>query len=117
MCHASIKPTATAGEAQPTHQNSPPSEQHPRPEEEEEEQEEQEQEEQGSQGDDVCPPERNCDESDRKYPNSERNCSIDSLQHLHCGANGDSQSVANPVPSCSSDGDPKVASQELREAD
>lgn len=112
MCHASIKPTATAGEAQPTHQNPPPSEQHPRPEEEE-----QEQEEQGSQGDDVCSPERNCDESDRKYPNSERNCSIDSLQHLHCGANGDSQSVANPVPSCSSDGDPKVASQELREAD
>lgn len=117
MCHASIKPssakpTATAGEAQPTHQNPPPSEQHPRPESHEEEEEEQ-----GSQGDDVCSPERNCDGSDRKYHNSERNCSTESLQHSQCGANGDSQSVANPVPSCSSDGDPKVASQELREAD
>ncbi|XP_051773180.1 RING finger protein 145 [Ctenopharyngodon idella] len=88
MCHTSIKPSSN-----PTaHPNPPPSEQ-----------QEEEQEEQGSQGDDdVCPP-----ESDRKYSNSQ------SPQHLHCGANGDSQSVDNPVPSCSSDGD----LQELREAD
>ncbi|KAG1937401.1 RING finger protein [Pimephales promelas] len=120
MCHASIKPssakpTAMAGEAQPTPQNPPPSEQHPHPESHEEEEEEEE--EQGSQGDAVCSPERNCDESDRKNPNFERNYSTESLQHLHCGANGDSQSVENPVPSCSLDGDPKVASQELREGD
>lgn len=91
MCHASIKPSSN-----PTaHPNPPPSEQHPRPESHEEEEEE----EQGSQGDDdVCPP-----ESDRK-------CS-QSPQRL--GANGDSQSVDNPAPSCSSEGD----SQELREAD
>ncbi|XP_048059775.1 RING finger protein 145 [Megalobrama amblycephala] len=94
MCHASIKPSSN-----PTaHPNPPPSEQHPRPESHEEEEEE---EEQGSQGDDdVCPP-----ESDRKYSQSP--------QRLHCGANGDSQSVDNPAPSCSSEGD----SQELREAD
>ncbi|KAK9964951.1 hypothetical protein ABG768_006078 [Culter alburnus] len=94
MCHASIKPSSN-----PTaHPNPPPSEQHPRPESHEEEEEEEE-EEQGSQGDDdVCPP-----ESDRK-------CS-QSPQRL--GANGDSQSVDNPAPSCSSEGD----SQELREAD
>lgn len=87
MCHASIKPSYN-----PTaHQNPPPSEQHPRPESHEEE------EEQGD--DDVCSP-----ESDRDSQ---------SPQHLHCGAHGDSQGVASPVPGCSSDGDP----QELREAD
>ncbi|XP_067277736.1 RING finger protein 145 isoform X1 [Pseudorasbora parva] len=122
MCHASIKPssanmTSTASETQPTHQNPPPSEQHPRPESHEEEEEEEEQGEQGSHVDDASSPERNCEESNRKNSNFETNCSMESLQRLHCGANGDSQSVANPVPSCSSDGDSKVASQELREAD
>lgn len=115
MCHASIKPSsanpmAAAGEAPPTHQNPPPSEQQPSPETRQEE-------EQGSQGDHVCSAETNCDESERKYSNCERNCSKESLQHLHYRANGDSQGVANPVPSCSSHGDPEVASQELREAD
>ncbi|XP_067241658.1 RING finger protein 145 [Chanodichthys erythropterus] len=92
MCHASIKPSSN-----PTaHPNPPPSEQHPpRPESHEEE----EQQEEGSQGDDdVCPP-----ESDRKFSQSPQ----------RLGANGDSQSVDNPAPSCSSEGD----SQELREAD
>ncbi len=115
MCHASIKPssanpTAAAGEAPPPHQNPPPSEQQPSPETRQEE-------EQGSQGDHVCSAETNCNESERKYSSSERNCSKESLQHLHYGANGDSQGVANPVPSCSSHGDPEVASQELREVD
>ncbi|RXN06767.1 RING finger protein 145-like [Labeo rohita] len=115
MCHASIKPSpanpnAAAGETPPPPQNPPPSEQQPSPETHQEEQ-------QGSQGDNVRSAETNCDESDRTYSNSDRNCSKEGLQHLHYGANGDSQGVADPVPSCSSDGNAQVASQELMEAD
>lgn len=115
MCHASIKPSsanpkAAADEAPPTHRNPPPSEQPPSPETHQ-------QEEQGSQGDSVYSAETNCDESDNKYSNSERNCSKESLQHLRYGANGDSEGVASTVPFCLSDGEPEVASQELREAD
>ncbi|XP_051504752.1 RING finger protein 145 isoform X2 [Myxocyprinus asiaticus] len=129
MCHASIKPSSTnqmgaAGDAQPqqaqqTEQHPHPSEQQPRPENSESHQEE----EQDSPGDGVHFTETNCDEFERKYSNSERNCSKGSLQNLHYGANGDSQNVGNP--SCSSDGSPSQEeskspedeTQELREAD
>lgn len=113
MCHSSIKPSsakpkAAADEAPPTHHHPPPSEQPPSPDTHQ-------QEEQGSQADSVYSAETNCDESDNT--NSVRTCSKESLQHLHCGSNGDSEGVANSVHFCLSDGDPEVASQELREAD
>ncbi|XP_052469293.1 RING finger protein 145-like [Carassius gibelio] len=113
MCHSSIKPSsakpkAAADEAPPTHHHPPPSEQPPSPDTHQ-------QEEQGSQADSVYSAETNCDESDNT--NSVRTCSKESLQHLHCGSNGDSEGVANTVHFCLSDGDPEVASQELRKAD
>lgn len=112
MCHTSIKPTASpaapADEAQPAQPNSPPAEEEPPPEnhEEEEEQRDDDDDDDGEDDGDSSP-ETSCEESESKYSRRK-----DSLQHLHCEANGDSQGVADAVPSCSSDEDSKVSLQE-----